>query len=182
MGAYPGKFGTPRNRLGDVEILRISRISRISRKIGIQRDPDIPHRRDFGFLATRSLVFAKYFGVSAKLAACLNPPYPTIIFWAGNVYPGHLRRVRHICVAGRLSRGNRNIPKRAGMSVFPELPELPEFPGFPVKCASDGLRIFPVGRFRYLDAGPCICEIFRRFCQIGRLAQSSKPDPRSMGG
>ena len=37
------------NRLGGVEILRISRISRISRKIGLQRDPHLLPRGDFGF-------------------------------------------------------------------------------------------------------------------------------------
>ena len=63
------------------------------------------------FSVTDSLVFAKYLGVSAKLAAWRNPPYPTLILWADNVYPDHLCRMHHTCVAGCLSREIRNTPK-----------------------------------------------------------------------
>ena len=143
MGAYRGKFGTPQNRLGAVEILRISRISRISRKIGIRRAPNILSRGDFGFFRLRTPVFVKYLGVSAKLAAWRNPPNPTLVVWADSVYPDHLCRMYHICIVGYLSREIRNISKTAwGLSRFSEFPE---FPGFLVKLASEGLRIFFLG-------------------------------------
>ena len=54
------------------------------------------------------------------------------------------------------------------------LSEFPEFPGFLVKLAPGGLRIFFLGEilvFSVTDSR--ICEIFRCFCQIGSLAQSS---------
>ena len=102
----------PKTAWRAVGILRITQISRISRKIGIRRDPQILHRGGFWFSVTDSRIL-KYLRVSAKLAARRNHPNPTLVVWADSVYPDHLCRMRHICIAGCLSREIRNVPKTA---------------------------------------------------------------------
>ena len=105
-----GNSEHPKNRLGSVEILRISRISRIpriSRKMGIRWDPNIPHRGDFGF-SLRGPVLAKYLVFPSKLEAWRNPPIPTLVVWAGSVYPDLFCRMYHIFIDGCLSREIRN--------------------------------------------------------------------------
>ena len=39
----------------------------------------------FRFSVTGSLVFVKYLGVFAKLAAWVNPPNPTLVVWVDSV-------------------------------------------------------------------------------------------------
>ena len=87
---------------------------------------------------------SEYSGVSAKLAACRNPPYPTLILRAGNVYPDHLRRMRHICVAGFLF-GNFETSEKPPVGV--EIFRIPRSPQSPKNGNQEGPEYPPSGRF-----------------------------------
>ena len=149
MGAFRGKFGSPRNRLQDGGILRIPRTSRISRKNwrlwggGIRK---FFIGGDFGFPGTGYLMCEIFFCVSAELAAWRNPPNPTLVVGADSVYPDHLRLMYRIYIDGYLPRGIRNSPKTAWrMSRFSRISRISRTPRISRKMAFGRIRIFPIG-------------------------------------
>ena len=114
---YRGKFGTPKTAWG---LSISSEFPRISRKISPQRAPNMLHRGYFVFSATDSLAFAKYLGVSAKLEAWRNHPYPTPNYgretYTMETFVERIEFYRYARIAGNSGR-----PKPHGLSEFPRI-------------------------------------------------------------
>ena len=146
--------------------------SLISRKIGTRKAPH-NYRGGFWFSAEDSRIceiFRRFCHIGSLSKSSISAP--------DIVYPDRFCRMYNILhmVAFRGEFGtHQNRSGRVEVFLISRIPRKIGPRMDPDTLPSVGILVFGYGLIG-------ICEILRRFCQIGSLAQSSLSDPHIMGG